>query len=228
MLWIKAALPLDERGVRAYRTAWRALLEKTRQASPQEVQRSLFDHLYDNLNVLDAKTGVVISLNSILIAAYVFILTPSNSVPAADLPAFMLAVSYSTVAVFRSLLVIWLHWSSRANLQNPTAHMRALIRLRTKRTIQFRRAWTYTAVSLVALVILIANEFMLQNRLDLTWPAVTILLAHHFMIYPYDNLVLLAHKRWPAIPLEGIQLPARCRSRWRKIRRALCRRGQRA
>jgi hypothetical protein len=33
MLWIKAALPLDERGVRAYRTAWRALLEKTRQAS---------------------------------------------------------------------------------------------------------------------------------------------------------------------------------------------------
>jgi hypothetical protein len=67
---------------------------------------------------------------------------------------------------------------------------------------------------------------MLQNRLDLTWPAVAILLAHHFMIYAYDNLVLLAHKRWPAIPLEGIELPAGIGSRWRRIRRALRRLGQ--
>jgi len=34
MLWIKAALPVDEPGVRAYVSAWKALLDQRRRASP--------------------------------------------------------------------------------------------------------------------------------------------------------------------------------------------------
>ena len=100
MLWIKASLPVDERDTRSYIAAWTSLLKETGHVTSSEIQKSLFDHLYENLTVLDAKTGIVISLNGILIASYVFVITPvSNRVSRVDAPAFLLAAVYSTIAV---------------------------------------------------------------------------------------------------------------------------------
>ena len=228
MLWIKASLPIDELGERNYIAAWTSLLRKTGRPTPREIQKALFDHLYENLNILDAKTGIVISLNGILIASYVFILAPvSNRVSRADAPAFLLAAAYSTVAIMLCLRVIWVHWSSRANLTDAVSHMQALVRLRTRRTVDFRRAWTFTAVSTVALVILVANEFLLRDRLNLSWPALAVAAAHLSMIYGYDNLVLFAQRRNFALRLRRIRRAGGAgRRRGPTIARALRWRGQ--
>ncbi|HEY8004162.1 MAG TPA: hypothetical protein VIE16_08040 [Phenylobacterium sp.] len=225
MLWIKASLPVDEPGVQNYVAAWTRLLEQTGHATPGEVQKALFDHLYENLNVLDTKTGIVISLNGILIASYVFILAPgTNHISQADAAAFLLAVLYSVVAIMLCLRVIWVHWSSRANLRDPASHMHVLIWLRTRRTIDFRRAWTFTAVSLVALVILVSNQFLLRDSLDLTWPAMTVVVVHLSLIYGYDNLVLFAQRRNVPLRLNRIWRAIRD-GRWGMIVRALRSRG---
>jgi len=225
MLWIKASLPVDELGIQNYIAAWTRLLQETGHATPRQVQKSLFDHLYENLNVLDTKTGIVISLNGILVASYVFILAPgTNRISRADAGAFLLAVLYSVVAIMLCLRVIWVHWSSRVNLRDPASHMHALIRLRTRRTIGFRRAWTFTAVSLLALVILVANQFMLSDSLDLTWPAMAVVAVHLSLIYAYDNLVLFAQRRNLMLRLNRIWWASRA-GRWAAVARALRSRG---
>jgi hypothetical protein len=227
MLWIKASLPVDERGIRSYIAAWTSLLEEAGRATAGEIQKSLFDHLYENLSVLDTKTGIVISLNGILIASYVFVIAPvANRVSPADAPAFLLAVVYSTIAVMLCLRVIWVHWSPQENLRDAASHMRALIMLRTRRTIEFRRAWTFTAVSLTALVILIANQFLLRDRLNLTWPAVSVAVTHLLLVYAYDNLVLFAHRRDVKLRLARIRRAGGAGRRgWRMMARALRWRG---
>ena len=227
MLWIKASLPVDELGIRNYIAAWSRLLEQTGHSTPADVRRSLFQHLYENLNVLDSKTGVLISLNGILIASYVFILTPAtNHISHGDAPAFLLAVGYSTFAIMLCMRVIWVHWSSRANFDHANDHMRALIRLRTRRTILFRRAWTFTAISLVALLVLVANEFLLSDRLNFTWPASIIVVVHLLLVYGYDNVVLLAQRRNVRLRLNRIRRAgASGRWRWDTISRALRWRG---
>src|SRR6478672_10209713 len=102
--------------------------------------------------------------------------------------------------------------------------MRALIWLRTRRTIDFRRAWTFTALSLVALVILVANQFLLRDSLDLTWPALAVAAVHLSLIYAYDNLVLFAHRRNVLLRLNRIRRASRA-GRWRMLARALRWRG---
>jgi hypothetical protein len=210
MLWIKASLPIDEPGIQSYISAWSRLLKQTGRSTPVDVQRSLFEHLYDNLNVLDTKTGILISLNGILIASYVFILSPKDTqVWNVDAPAFLLAVAYSTFAIVLCMTVIWVHWSSRTNFEHADEHMHALIKLRTRRTIEFRRAWTFTAISLVALLVLMANRFLLREQLDLTWPAVAIVGLHLLMVYGYDNLVLFAQRRNPSRVPSPVERGAR-------------------
>jgi hypothetical protein len=96
--------------------------------------------------------------------------------------------------------------------------------LRTRRTIDFRRAWTFTAVSLVALVILVSNQFLLRDSLDLTWPAMTVVVVHLSLIYGYDNLVLFAQRRNVPLRLNRIWRAIRD-GRWGMIVRALRSRG---
>lgn len=195
MLLILRGLPLGNEAIKAYIGAWTSLLKRTAPSNERAVQQILFDHLYSNLNVLDSKTGSLIQLNGILMAAYTIVIGPYDDrltlhTNARDL--FFVGVAYATWALFRCLSVIWVHWSSTDNLRDPEQHMEKLILVRNARTIVYRRAWTFSILSLVALASLLLESLVFSTDFHVRTPLVAIVITHLFLIYPYDRVVGLA------------------------------------
>lgn len=179
-----------------YIAAWKALLESTGSFGDRDVQRALFAHLYENLNILDAKTNSLIQLNGIIIASYVFVISISAlRLPRSAVPMLLLGLAYAAAAVFLCLRVIWVHWSSRADLRHADAHIKGLIRIRTQRTIEFRRAWTFCCASICTLVVIIANYYIEKWNFDLSPLIPLILVGHFFLIYVYDDILIAASHR---------------------------------
>lgn len=217
MLIIRDGLPENEQEVIAYIESWRVLLGvkggvkhdadnkggAKDDADKHELQLRLFEHLYGNLDALDNKTNSLIQMAAILAAAYTFVLIPYSDVLSAhsvhyDRSAawlFAMGVSYAAIAIYLCLRVIWVHWSSRSDLDNAEEHMKSLIGVRTQRTIRFRRAWTFSAISLAALIVLLLYE-NLGTRYSFEWVVPIVVAAHLILIYLFDVIVLL--RRRPA------------------------------
>lgn len=223
MLIIKANLPIGAKGSVSYISAWTALLAHTGELSERELQKSLFTHLYENLNILDSKTNSLIQLNGTLVASYVFTLSfTAMRMPKAETPAFVMGLCYAVAAILLCMRVIWVHWSSRADLRDPAAHMLALIRIRSQRTIEFRRAWTFTLISMLTLVVIILNEFVINVVKDFTNIVLLFSTVHLFMIYVYDDLNLLLVHRNVALRATRLAKAFRAgRMRWRVLSRAV-------
>ena len=146
----------------------------------------------------------------------------SLRLPKAASAVFVFGVAYATIAVFLCLRVIWVHWSSRADLRNSEAHMRALIRVRTQRTIEFRRAWTFCLISICALVFMLVNDFIEHWDIEANYLIPIIICVHLYVVYAHDDLVLLFTHRNVGLRVARIRTAiAGGRIRWRIIARAL-------
>lgn len=191
MLLIKRGLPSDDAAIRSYIDTWRNLIDGNEKHAPHEVQRRLFEHLYENLNILDGKTNSLIQLTAILFAAYAFVATmPSHRFDAPARSLFLLGVVYAAVAVGLCLQVIWVHWSSKDDLENAQQHMISLIVVRTRRTILFRRAWTFAAISLLSLALLLLHEIIVKISYSLDFIVASICVAHLSTVFLYDDIAI--------------------------------------
>jgi len=229
MLLIKASLPIGGRGEADYIDAWKSLLEFNGSTAERDIQRALFAHLYENLNILDGKTNSLIQLNGIVLAAYIFLLSSTSmNIPRTSAGVYILGIAYSAAAVFLCLRVIWVHWSSRSDLSHAEAHMRALIRVRTERTIEFRRAWTLCFVSICAILFLAINDFIEKWHFDISGYVPVLLVFHAFLIYTYDDLVIFIVHRNFLLRMKRVRYALRGnRVRWHVLARAMQTKGRR-
>ncbi|HEX3651881.1 MAG TPA: hypothetical protein VHU18_03560 [Rhizomicrobium sp.] len=191
MLLIKQGLPTNYGTTAEYITSWKRLLDANEVESSHELQRRLFDHLYGNLDVLDNKTNSLIQLTAILVAAYAFVVAlPALRGDPLARSFFVLGVVYAAVAVLLCLRVIWVHWSSRDDLENAEKHMKSLLNVRTRRTLRFRRAWTFTAISLLSLAIILLDMTVMKFPLVLARLIPYFIIGHLLVIYVYDEVVI--------------------------------------
>jgi len=207
MLLILKDLPLNESAEDRYISAWKTLLGGSK-LKAHELERDLWGHLYENLNILDGKAHSLIQLTGVLVAAYAVVLTllmpgdhaaPGNhqqsSVSVVELLVFILGSVYAAVAVFLSLLVIWVHWSSHQEIANLNAHIRTLIRIRNQRTVNFRRGWTFSGISWLMLIACTGARLFPFPHIPEIDTAIIVLLAvfvvgHLFMVFFYDDVIL--------------------------------------
>lgn len=192
MLIIKNGLPNDKKAVSQYIDAWCHLIDTDRSIAPHEVQRRLFDHMYGNLDILDSKTNSLIQLTAILVAAFAFVATmPQHRFDEPARALFVLGIIYAATAALLCLQVIWVHWSSLDDLDNAQQHMESLIQVRTRRTVRFRRAWTFAAVSLGALALLLLHETIFKIPISIGPLVGIVAFVHIGIVFAYDDLIIL-------------------------------------
>jgi hypothetical protein len=212
MLIIQKGLPQSEQQVAEYVESWKKLLGKE-SLDEHKVQQALFQHLYENLNILDGKAHSLIQLTGVLVTAYTVALAlvfPSmldhSKAPVAGLEAvteqfvFTVGIAYASIAIFLCLLVIWVHWSNDGEIADSARHIKVLISVRNTRTRNFRRAWTFSGFSWVLLVgcILIRVQPyqppLLINSF-IFWTVGSGVLLHLLLIYAWDGIMLRAGLR---------------------------------
>ncbi len=115
-----------------------------------EEHRDIFEHLYECLSILDAKSSSLLSFNSIIIAVFAIFLTrPLSSAEWLLVNGGMMTVLLSA---FLLLSVVWVHWSSTPELNDAGEHGRRLLEIRNSRTVRYRISWYLAVVSLLALL----------------------------------------------------------------------------
>jgi hypothetical protein len=123
-----------------------------------ELQSTLYDHIYQNLDSLDSKTGALTQAASVLMAVFTLIFGANPS----TVSAFILTgILFSTISVLLSLNVVAVKWSKAADFENRTFDQALLdsIRRRNSRTRQYRLSRLFLYVSIAALA-LYATQFV--------------------------------------------------------------------
>jgi hypothetical protein len=208
--FIKRSLPLTEQARSKYIYAWEALLSEQISDTSQNtasdrrtLQRALFEHVYNNLNVLDGKANSLISLSSMLTATFgvitsiMFSLHPREQLPNLEQWSLIAGGAYAIFSSLFCVMVIPLYWSSAEELSNTTVHLHALIKIRTTRTVYYRRARALATMSLLFLImLLLALAGFLRPQLELysfpaAWALETTVFLQLFSITAYDWLVQL-------------------------------------
>lgn len=116
--------------------------------------QELFHHLYDCLSILDAKSTSLLSFNSIIIAVFAIFM-------ASEPRGFAwIAVNFGMAMILVSCLlllsVVWVHWSTTANLEDRENHALILLDVRRSRTIKYRLAWYFSVAGMVGLSLFLA------------------------------------------------------------------------
>jgi hypothetical protein len=120
--------------------------------------QALFDHLYECLSILDAKSASLLSFNSIIIAVFAIFL-------ASEPRGFSWAVLNFGVAVILIsclllLIVVWVHWSTTAQLQSREDHAIILLQVRSDRTFKYGLAWYFSVAGMVALSLFLISRII--------------------------------------------------------------------
>lgn len=115
-------------------------------------QEAVFNHLYENLSILDAKSAALLQVNAILAAIFSIFLTSKTS----EFVFFDSVIGIITTLISSYLLldVVWVHWSTTDHMKNSETHELKLIEVRKERTICYRQSWNFTRVSVIAIFIL--------------------------------------------------------------------------
>lgn len=118
-----------------------------------QTHESLFIHMYDNLTILDAKSGSLLQFNSVLMAIFAIFIakTVFSLVNVIGFLGIVLALLSSLLL----LQVVWVHWSTSDHMHSPSRHMAKLLSVRKTRTICYRIAWNLSQLSGVCLFIFI-------------------------------------------------------------------------
>jgi hypothetical protein len=118
-----------------------------------EEQRVLFDHLYENLSILDAKAASLLQFNSVLLAVFTLFLTDKIHVVAFYIGAVGILVTL--ISCYKLLEVVWVHWSTKDHMTTPENHGLKLLEVRKSRTIIYRTAWNYSKAAVVSLIVMV-------------------------------------------------------------------------
>jgi hypothetical protein len=116
----------------------------------------LFNHLYENLSILDAKSASLLQFNSILVAVFAIFLTAD--IAAAPFYVGVVGILATLTSSYLLLEVVWVHWSTSDQMAAPATHELKLLEVRKSRTILYRIAWNFSkgaVLALVAVVVLI-------------------------------------------------------------------------
>lgn len=118
-----------------------------------ETHQELFQHLYGCLSILDAKAQSLLGFNSIILAVFAIFLTrPLSSSQAVAAHGGMAIILLSSLLL---LSIVWIHWSTTADLADADVHAQRLLSVRNRRTVRYRVAWLMSVVSLLVLGILL-------------------------------------------------------------------------
>lgn len=128
--------------------------------SPEHTR--LFDFLYENLNILDAKASTLLSFNSINIAIASIFLVGQESLYL-NLP-FYFCITSLIISCALCLKIIWVHWSSTKEImKGMDDHIVILFEIRFSRTVSYRKAWWLSAISIITLLFSILITVTFNN-----------------------------------------------------------------
>lgn len=155
MFKIRSQLPTGPKAIKEH------ILKLSQLTSAKEHQE-LFSHLYSCLSILDSKSASLLQFNSIIIAVFAIFMS-------AELSWYgWLIVNTGMAAILASALlllsVVWVHWSTTADLINLEQHAVVLLSVRRARTIRYRIAWLFSVVSLLALALFLLLRFILHIK----------------------------------------------------------------
>lgn len=120
--------------------------------------RELFQHLYDCLSILDAKSQSLLGFNSIILAVFAIFLTGElGSLQHIAANGGMAMILTSSLLL---LSVVWVHWSGTDDLSSQDEHALRLLSVRNTRTRRYRLAWLLSVASLVALGLLLVVKLV--------------------------------------------------------------------
>lgn len=128
-----------------------------------EVSRSIFAHLYENLTILDAKCASLLQFNSVLMAVFAIFIAKIEP-DEANVPG-LLGILFALVSSLFLLQVVWVHWSTSDHMQTTEKHMTKLLAVRKARTLFYRIAWNLSQVAGICLLFIV-------YRVAITWAGI--------------------------------------------------------
>jgi hypothetical protein len=120
-------------------------------------KKDLFSHLYECLSILDTKSSSLLASNAITSA--VFAIFMSNPLPRCEWITLNAGMASILVSSLLLLWVVWVHWSTTADLRNLDGHALVLLTVWRSRTICYRLAWFLSVLAIVALLVFLVLRF---------------------------------------------------------------------
>jgi hypothetical protein len=158
MLWADTPLTRGRGGeIEIYQKLWcKQYVEANKKGdgtpeSQDKARTSLYDRMYANLDSLDTKAGVVMTLNGLIFALYGIVISQR---PAAISPSPYLLIGGLVLvflAVFCSLFVIRVVWSSSDFLEHKNFQLALdqIVLIRSYRTIAHRLSILFVSSSMI-------------------------------------------------------------------------------
>lgn len=143
---VREQLPEKEAESRAY-------IENLSNLLGDSQQSPIFEHLYENLSILDAKSASLLQFNSILLAVFAIFLTAQVST--ITFYAAMMGIFASLVSSYLLLDVVWVHWSTADHMHVRDNHELKLLDVRKSRTILYRIAWNFSKFGILAIAVVV-------------------------------------------------------------------------
>lgn len=125
--------------------------------------QALFAHLYGCLSILDDKCASLLAFNSIVIAVFAIFMTAKVTST-----GFLIVNIGMAAALLSSLFlmsVVWIHWSTTADLEDLREHAVRLLAVRRSRTIRYRLAWWCSTRAILLLAAFLVWRFNLEPEI---------------------------------------------------------------
>ena len=139
-------------------------IDRLRQILDDESHKSLFDHLYASLSILDSKSASLLQFNSVLAAVFTLFLQ-GEKIPLSHFIVGVVGIVAALVSCYRLLNVLWVHWSTSDHMTTVEAHSDTLLRVRAERTLGYRIAWNWSKGAVLALFLLVGLVLVEYVRL---------------------------------------------------------------
>jgi hypothetical protein len=139
-------------------------IARLRQILDDESHKSLFDHLYASLSILDSKSASLLQFNSVLAAVFT-LYVQGEKIPLSHYIVGVVGIIAALVSCYRLLTVLWVHWSTEDHMKTVEAHSDTLLRVRAERTLGYRIAWNWSKGAVLALFLLVGLALFERVRL---------------------------------------------------------------
>jgi len=128
-----------------------------------EADRNLFDHFYQTLTILDAKSSSLLVFNGIIIA--VFAVFMAGDMAGIDSTAMIVGVVSTLLSCLLLLLVVLVHWSSTDVLNlGKEKYSSLLLKVRNSRTLKYRWAWCCSILALICLCVIFFHQYPREHK----------------------------------------------------------------
>ena len=131
-----------------------AHINHLKQILGDDAHKSLFNHLYDSLSILDSKSASLLQFNSVLAAVFTLFLQ-GEKIPLIHFVAGVVGIVAALASCYLLLNVVWVHWSTGDHMTTADLHSDKLLRVRAERTVGYRIAWNWSKVAVLDLFVLV-------------------------------------------------------------------------